>query len=54
MSPVVRQRLPPTSGPHFQTSSQPYWQRLKTMGATGSEECLMHFLVSGFHQLELF
>ena len=28
MSPVVRQRLPPTSAPHFQTSARPYWQRL--------------------------
>ena len=31
MSPVVRQQLPPTSWPHFQTSPMPYWQRLKTM-----------------------
>ncbi len=32
MSPVVRQRFPPTSGPHVQTSWRPYWQRLNTMG----------------------
>ena len=28
MSPVVRQRLPPTSSPHSQTSPMPYWHRL--------------------------
>ena len=31
MSPVVRQQLPSTEPPHFQTSDMPYWQRLKTM-----------------------
>src|SRR2546422_6377975 len=28
MSPVVRQRLPPTSAPQVHTSPLPYWQRL--------------------------
>ena len=28
MSPVVRQRLPPTSAPHSQTLPMPYWHRL--------------------------
>ena len=28
MSPVERQRLPPTCGPHVHTSLRPYWQRL--------------------------
>ncbi len=28
MSPVVRHRLAPSDGPHSQTASQPYWQKL--------------------------
>ena len=42
MSPVVRQELPPTSAPHFQTSAMPYWQRLKTMSRVLLSQKLPH------------
>src|SRR6185437_3627207 len=32
ISPVVRQELPPTFAPQFQTSSRPYWHKLNTIG----------------------
>ena len=53
MSPVVRQRLPPTVGPHFQTESQPYWQRREVDGAAGGLQRLVHFLVGVVHHLVL-
>src|SRR5437016_1561179 len=49
MSPLVRQRLPPTDAPNSHTFCKPYWHKLYTIGRACCPQCVAHFLVHGLH-----